>query len=221
MGLLCIPGGIVSYKVIRRDLTETTRQCDFCPKYLTSLKVYVLRNSETGELSYAGPTCAKNNAGNDSLSGVPDLTKFTSSTGDREGGGTSGQGRNAVDNPEKKALEYLALREEKLVSELKCSYTVLKDYYKKSKTQKLSEPDIRHINNIASKAPENLTLASLQRIYNYLFWIDIAIEKLPKDKTKFLTSVRKALTSKGKISDNQKRAINKWLENIDGVPQLK
>ena len=180
-----------------------------------------MENSETGELSYAGSTCAKNNAGEDALSGIPDLTKFTMATGDREDGRTGGQGGTAIDNPEKRAIEYLILRESKLVDELNCSYKVLKEYYEKQKTQELSESDVSHINNIASKAPENLTPSALQRIYNYLFWLDVGIEKLPSNKTEFLVSVRKTITSKGKITDKQKAAINNWLKNIDGVPQLK
>lgn len=211
----------MKYQVIRRDLTETTRKCDFCPKNLTSLKAYVLKNLETGELSYAGPTCAKNNAGEDALSGVPDLTKFTLSTNDREGGGTGGRGGASEDNPVKKAIEYLMLREHKLAKELKCSYSVLKEYYEKHNSDGLSESDISHINRIAAKAPEDLRPSALQRIYNYLFWIDVAINKLPPEKTDFLTGVRSTIVSKGKISERQTSSINKWLENIDGVPQLK
>ncbi len=209
------------YQVIRRDLTETTRKCDFCPKYLTSLKAYVLKNLETGELSYDGPTCAKNNSEEGAISGIPDLTKFTLSTNDREVGGSSGQGGASAENPEKRAIEYLMLREHKLALELKCSYSVLKEYYEKLNSQGLSESDVRHINNIAAKAPDNLSPAMLQRIYNYLFWIDVSIEKLPPEKTNFLTGVRKTIVSKGKIYEKQTSSINKWLENIDGVPQLK
>ncbi|WP_323881590.1 hypothetical protein [Aeromonas caviae] len=209
------------YQVIRRDLTETTRKCDFCPQYLTSLKAYVLEHLETGELSYAGPTCAKNNAGEGSLSGIPDLTKFTFPKKDREGGGYGGGGGVLADNPEKRAIEYLMLRESKLVGELKCSYSVLKKYYEKHNSQRLSEADIRHINNIAAKAPENLRPETLQKIYNYLFWIDVAIAKLPEEKTEFLAGVRSTIVSKGKVSEKQTASINKWLENIDGVPQLK
>lgn len=209
------------YQVIRRDLTETTRRCDFCPQYLTSLKAYVLKDLETGELSYAGPTCAVNNAGEGSTSGVPDLTKFTLATNNREGRGPGGQGGATTENPAKSAIEYLTLRENKLVDELKCSYSILKEYYEKHNSQGLSDSDVRHINNIASKAPENLSPAVLQRIYNYLFWIDVGIEKLPVDRTEFLVGVRNTIVSKGKISEKQKAAINKWLENIDGVPQLK
>ncbi|WP_419811056.1 hypothetical protein [Bacterioplanoides sp.] len=209
------------YQVIRRDLTETTRKCDFCPKYLTSLKAYVLKDLETGKLSYAGPTCAINKAGEGSISGVPDLTKFTSATNTREVGGPIGQGRAGENDPEKRAVEYLMLREYKLVNELKCSYLVLREYYEKLNSQGLSESDIRHINNIAAKAPENLTLATLQKIYNYLFWIDVGIGKLPPEKNDFLVGVRKTIVSKGKISERQKISINRWLENIDGVPQLK
>ena len=121
----------------------------------------------------------------------------------------------------KKTLRVLVLRESKLVNELNCSYSVLKEYYKKYNRQALSQTDFTHINNIASKAPESLTLLVPQRIYSYLFWIDVAVKKLPSGKTDFLVNVRKTIASKGKITDTQKVAINKWLENIEGVPQLK
>lgn len=209
------------YQVIRRDLTETTRKCDFCPQYLTSLKAYVLKDLETGKLSYAGPTCAKHNAGKGSTSGIPDLTKFTLSKNHREGGSSGGRGGASEVSPEKIAVEYLVLREFKLVEELNCSYFVLKRYYEKYRTQGLSESDIRHINNIAAKAPDNLSPATLQKIYNYLFWIDVAVKKLPTEKTSFLVGVRKTIIAKGEISEQQTSSINKWLENIDGVPQLK
>ena len=216
------------YQVIKRDLTETTRRCDFCPQYLTSLKAYVLKNLETGELSYAGPTCAKNNAGEDTISGIPDLTQFTLSINDREGGTPGGQGGAAADYPEKRAIAYLMLREDKLADQLKCSYSVLKEYYKKHQSQGLSESDICHINNIAAKAPENLSPTALQRMYNHLFWIDVGIKsiksikrRLSPDKTDFLTGVRKTIVSSGIISEKQTSAINRWLKYIDGVPQLK
>ncbi|TXD96277.1 hypothetical protein ES754_11650 [Psychrobacter frigidicola] len=217
----------MTYKVIRRDLTETTRKCDFCPRYLISLKAYVLENVETNELFYAGPKCAKNNVGDNSLFGVPDLTKFTMATGNREDSSIDGRGSTDINNrqrkaiEERKAIEYLMLRENKLVNELNCSYSVLREYYQKSKIQKLSESDIIHINNIAYKAPEHLTLSVLQKIYNYLFWIDVGIAKLDSGKTDFLVNVRRTIVSKRKITEGQKLAINRWLENIDGVPQLR
>jgi hypothetical protein len=219
--LLFILGSNMPYQVIRRDLTETTRKCDFCPQYLTSLKAYVLKDLETGKLTYAGPTCAKKNAREGSTSGIPDLTKFTLSNNHREGGSSGGRGGASDVDPEKNAIEYLVLRECKLVEELNCSYSVLKKYYGKYSSQGLSEPDIRHINNIAAKAPYSLSPAALQRIYNYLFWIDVAVKKLPAEKTNFLAGVRKTIIEKGKISEQQTSSMNKWLENIDGVPQLK
>jgi hypothetical protein len=66
-----------------------------------------------------------------------------------------------------------------------------------------------------------LKLASLQRCYNYLFWIDVGINKLPSDKIDFLRSVREDLVNSGRITEAQKKAVNRWLSNIDGVPQLK
>jgi hypothetical protein len=189
---------------------------------LRSLKAYILEDLETGELYYAGPVCAENKAGKDALTGAPDLTKFTMTMGESERGGSGGPGGNAVTEfAVKRAIEYLILREDKLVDELNCSYQVLKDYYDRYSMGELSESDARHINNIASKAPDSLTPAALQKIYNYLFWLDVAIQKLDKEKTDFLVGVRNSIASRGKVTENQKNGINKWLINIDGVPQVK
>lgn len=81
------------YKPLRKDLTQSTQQCGFCPKMLTSLKAYVLEDSVTGVLKYAGPVCAKANVGaNYSLADVPDLTKYTLSHMALAHGGGSGGG---------------------------------------------------------------------------------------------------------------------------------
>lgn len=216
----------MTYKPLRKDLTETTRKCDFCPNYLTSLKAYVLEEIGTGKIVYAGPTCAQKNISPDfTLAGIPDLTKYTLPNGERENGATGRTGGGSdgvlVDDEDRRALEYLSLREDKLVGELKCSYSVLRNYYVKSETENLTDTEVSHINNIEAKAPDHLRLNSLQRCYNYLFWIDVAIGKLTSDKTEFLRSVRSTLIAKGNISASQKNAVNKWLKNIPGVPQLK
>lgn len=214
----------MSYKPLRKDLTETTRRCDFCPKFLTSLKAYVLEDKGSGRIAYAGPTCAKKNIGaNYTLVGIPDFTKFTLPNGEGEGGagGTGGSsGSNSAD-PNRQALEYLVLREEKLADEMHASYSALKNYYSKSKTESLTEAEVRHINSMEAKAPEKFRLANLQKCYNYLFWIDVGIERLPEAKTEFLRKIRRSLVSNGEISQAQKAAVNKWLVNITGVPQLK
>ena len=212
----------MSYRALRKDLTETTRKCDFCENYLTSLKAFVLEDVNTGSIAYAGPTCAKNNLGeNFTLSGIPDLTRFTLSDAVRETGSGGGKGGVKILDPARLAVEYLILREEKLKDEMNTSYSVLRGYYDSLKYRSLSESDVRHINNIEARSPENLKLVSLQRCYNYLFWIDVGINKLPGDRADFLKSVRKALINDGRISEAQKEGVNKWLSNIDGVPQLK
>ena len=214
----------MSFKPLRKDLTETTRRCDFCPKFLTSLKAYVLEEEGSGRIVYAGPTCAKNNIGaNYTLVGIPDLTKFTLPNGEGEGGvgGAGGSSGSISADPNRQALEYLLLREEKLADEMHTSYLALRNYYSKSKTESLTETEVRHINSIEAKAPEKFRLANLQKCYNYLFWIDVGIEKLPEAKTEFLRNVRRSLLSNGEISQAQKVAVNKWLVNIPGVPQLK
>jgi len=214
----------MSFKPLRKDLTETTRRCDFCPKFLTSLKAYVLEEEVSGRIAYAGPTCAKNNIGaNYTLVEIPDLTRFTLSSGEgeREAGGAGGSGGSNSTDPNRQALEYLLLREEKLASEMPTSYSVLKNYFIKSKTESLTEAEVRHINNIEAKAPEKFRLTNLQKCYNYLFWMNVGIERLPAEKTEFLSNIRRSLVSHGEISLAQKVAVNKWLVNIPGVPLLK
>ncbi len=214
----------MSYKPLRKDLTETTRKCDLCPRYLTSLKAYVLEEEGSGRIVYAGPNCAKKSIStNYSLTGIPDLTKFTLPNGrGKEGnGGTGGSGGSNTRDPDRQALEYVLLREEKLADEMHTSCQVLKNYYIESKTGALTEDAVRHIINFEAKAPEKLRLASLQKCYNYLFWIDVGIKRLPADKGEYLRSVRQTLIKSGDISLAQKLAVNKWLAKISGVPQLK
>ncbi|MCK9395375.1 MAG: hypothetical protein M0Q44_07275 [Methylobacter sp.] len=216
----------MAYKPLRKDLTEITRKCDFCPKFLTSLKAYVLEDEESGKIAYAGPTCAKDNIGaNYTLTGIPDLTRFTlpngKSGGSGGGSGASVSGNNASAAPNRLALEYLLLREEKLAGDMQTSYSVLKNYYDKSKTESLTDAELRHINNIETKAPESLRLANLQKCYNYLFWIDVGIKRLPAEKIKFLSDIRRALVKNGEINQAQKNGVNKWLKHIQGVPQIK
>lgn len=214
----------MAYKPLRKDLTETTRRCDFCPKFLTSLKAYVLEEEGSGRIAYAGPTCAKDNIGtNYTLAEIPDLTRFTLPNGKSEGGagGSGGSGGSTSADSNRQALEYLLLREEKLAEEMQASYLALRNYYIKSKIESLTDAELRHINNIEAKAPGKFRLANLQKCYNYLFWIDVGIERLPAEKTEFLSNIRRVLVSNGEITQSQKTAANKWLKNIQGVPQLK
>ncbi|MCI2260598.1 DUF3888 domain-containing protein [Xanthomonas indica] len=217
-------GMVMLFKPLRRDLTESSRRCEFCPNLLTSLKAYVLEEEGTGRTVYAGPKCAAGNiASKYTLAGIPDLTKFTLSKNDGEGrvGGNGASGISKAIDPSRHALEYLLLREGKLAKDMNLSYPVLKEYYSKSLTESLTDAEILHVNRIEAKAPEKFKLANLQKCYNYLFWIDVAIERLPNDKADFLGAIRAALLKNGSISMGQKVAVNKWLAKIPGVPQLK
>ena len=214
----------MAYRALRRDLTEETQKCHFCPNHLTSLKAYVLEDLEDGRLVFAGPTCARNHIGpGESLSNLPDLTKFTDTADERggTGGGGAGGGAGKDRDDRKFALEYLLLREHKLADELRCSYPPLREYYIQSLSRPLTDTEISHIVNIEAKAPESLRLIALQRCYNYLFWIDAAIARLQAGKTDFLLNVRSTLIRKREISPAQKDGVNGWLKNIAGVPQLK
>ncbi|MFQ2383668.1 MULTISPECIES: hypothetical protein [Aeromonas] len=213
----------MTYTPLRKDLTETSEKCNFCSKHLRSLKVYVLKNIKTGAIVFSGPECARRNlAEGFSLKGIPDLTKYTSAAGLRSGGGTGG-GRNysTESSDEKRAIEYLELRERKLANEINCSWDVLSNLYKAYLDGNLTEQNVRLINNIEKKAPDVLKLDSLQKCYNYLFWIDVGIEKLDEDKKQFLKSIRNIVRARKQLTPKQFEAMNKWLGNIDGVPQLK
>lgn len=214
----------MAYKALRKDLTDDTQKCHFCPKYLTSLKAYVLEHIESGETVYAGPICAKNNIGPEvKLSSLPDLTRFTDTANEGNGasGGGGGGGGEGGRDDRKFALEYLMLREQKLADVLKTSYKVLSNYYLQSTNRSLTDDEISHVVNIEAKAPNHLRLTSLQRCYNYLFWINVAIERVDVGKVVFLTSVRDTLIKNHEISISQRDAVNRWLKNIAGVPQLK
>ena len=218
----------MGYTVIRKDFTTGPQKCDLCSRPLASFKAYIMQDISTGEIIFAGPKCAlKNLHKGQSLSGVPDLTTFTTTLNTRPGGtskstlhGNIGS-ENVVDQEKQRALEYLMLREEKLSKVLNCSYHVLAQLYQKYRNGGLSPDDINHINNIEAKAPEGLALSRLKEIYNALFWIDVAIPKIPKDKTTFLINVRESIIKHKNITDRQKEGINGWLDKIHGVVRLK
>lgn len=213
----------MKYEALMKDLTESKQKCCFCDKPLNSLKAYILKNKRTDKIVFAGPKCAAQKIDDPLLlSGIPDFTRHTmaASRSDRRGR-SGGSSRVTVDKTKRDAREYLILREDKLAKDINCSYSVLKQYYDKSRKQDLSNDDLKHIKNIEAKAPERLSLSTLQKMYNYLFWIDVGIEKLPPGKKDFLEDIRAKLIKYGRITPDQKMAVNKWLKNIDGIPQLK
>jgi hypothetical protein len=211
------------YKALRRDLTEHTRKCDFCPRLLTSLKAYVLEDLETGEIVYAGPKCAQDRIGADvKLSDFPDLTRFTESVNDgADHGGGGGGGGAAGADARRSAMEYLLLREQKLPDAMKCSFGPLREYFLQSQHRSLTDEEISHIRNIEAKAPASLRLNALQRCYNYLFWMDVGIARLDPEKAEFLQIIRAILLRKREITAGQRDGVNRWLRGIPGVPQLK
>lgn len=213
----------MSYRPIRKDLTEIGEDCYFCDTHLRSLKAYVLQNIETGKFVMAGPICAQRNLAEGlTLKGLPDLTKFTGTTGQREpGGGGSGGGGTSNDVERRRAVEYLQLREEKLAAEINCSWHVLADLYQSFLNGELSESAVRIINKAESNAPDKLKLTALQKCYNYLFWIDVALSKSDPHKSDFLKGIRRRVLSREPLSAKQFETLNTVLGRLKGVPQLK
>lgn len=220
----------MSYRPIRKDLITEKQKCHFCSRTLNSLKAYVLENTETKEIIYAGFKCAGDNIDSQYKLGlIPDFTRYTLAMSEREvdlinprqGNEKADNTTSDEDEKRRNALEYIELREDKLVEDFKTSYPILKTYFDKHLVSELNDNEIKHIFNIEKNAPETLKLMNLQKCYNYLFWIDVAIGKLGDDSDKFLKSVRKYLIINKGITEDQKVAVNKWIVNLSNVPQLK
>lgn len=211
----------VLYKPICKDLIEHEQKCHFCAKNMTSLKAYKLKHKETSEIVFAGPLCTKRNIDQGiKLSVIPDLTKYTQPLGKKGGGAITEKPIIRAEEDKRKAMEYLELREQRFEKYHSISYIVLKNYYNKSQNEELNKSEIRHILNIENKTDERYKLATLQRCYNYLFWIDVALNKLEKDND-FLEGIKTNIIKKFKITPKQKDGVNNWLKNIKGVPQIK
>lgn len=224
----------MKYKPLKKDLTEQEETCFYCNRKLKSLKAYVLEDIETGNNIFVGPSCIKEFVSKDyNLSLIPDLTKYTEVLNPR------GKKENDTDDDEKiriqkqstleqiekdhkKAIEYLELREDKLAESYNTSYGILNEYYQLYLNDKILEPNtIKHILNIEKNAPEKFKLINLQMCYNYSFWIKVGIRQLDNEASIFLKSIEKHLQKNLTITDKQKEGVNKWLENLTGIPKLK
>lgn len=214
----------MEYRLLHKDLSEKCEACFFCGRKLSSSKAYVLKHLKTGDTVLSGPECAKKNlAQGESLNNIPDLTKFTDVMLHREGDETDevrSAGAREV-HERKLAIEYLILRQAKLCQTLNCSYSTLKKYYDIYLDGELDDKAIEHINNIEKKSPFPLQLVTLQKCYNYLFWIDIAIAKIDEKDIVFLKNIRNYLIKHHCLSENQIAGLNKWFVKINGLPELK
>lgn len=219
----------MSYRPLKKDLTNGTQNCHFCGVAIRSLKAYILENIDSKEKVFSGPDCAKQNIHSDYKLGlIPDLTKYTLALSKKEGSSTNraGDRTNLKSTDEeqnlRKAIEYLELRENKLAQFFNTSFPKLKNYFNSYLISgELKKDEIQHILNIEKNAPDTLKLINLQKCYNYFFWIDIGIGKLGGVADEFLIPIKNYLIKNLKISEKQKIGVNKWLKNIDGVPQLK
>ncbi len=118
----------MSYRPIRKDLITEKQKCHFCSRTLNSLKAYVLENTETKEIIYAGFKCAGDNIDSQYKLGlIPDFTRYTLAMSEREvdlinprqGNEKADNTTSDEDEKRRNALEYIELREDKLVEILK------------------------------------------------------------------------------------------------------
>ena len=222
----------MSYRPIQKDLTEATVLCYFCDRPLKSLKRYILENLEKNESVNAGPTCAEKNLDKKyNLNSIPDFTKYTLSSQKEDTEEITNRSNKGSRNLSilkteevnlRTAIEYLELRENKLAESCNTSYPILKNYYETyQNTRNLDSDSVNHILNLEKNAPEKYKIKNLQKCYNYLFWLNISIARLGDEANRFLIPIREYLKKNMRITENQKRGVNNWLKNLDGIPQLK
>ena len=183
---------MTNYELLRKDFTIEIERCHFCNKKLTLQKVYIVKNTNTGEVFSSGYYCAEKNVNVD-LKSIPD---------------------------KKKAIEYIELRENKLIKEFEgVSYKPLKDYYTVFLDKKdLTNDEVKHILNIENAAPEIFKLNDLHKCYSYSFWIKKAIKK--GYSVDFLNSILKYLYKNFKITNKQKESVNNVFRKIKNFPCL-
>ena len=217
---------MTNYELLRKDFTIEIERCHFCNKKLTSQKVYVVKNTNTGEVFSSGYYCAEKNVNVD-LKSIPDFTRYIrENLKDEE---NENQERNHLrnhqnicrdDDNKKKAIEYIELRENKLIKEFEgVSYKPLKDYYTVFLDKKdLTNDEVKHILNIENAAPEIFKLNNLHKCYSYSFWIKKAIKK--GYSVDFLNSILKYLYKNFKITNKQKESVNNVFRKIKNFPRL-
>lgn len=219
----------MNYRPLKKDLTDGTQKCHFCNRPLSSLKAFILEDEKTKEIVFSGPKCAKENIDRKyNLKLIPDLTKYTLAFNDKDSVSRSHlKERNLLNLTQeeinfRKAIEYLELRENKLAEDFNTSFFVLNEYYLfYLENGFLNKNQVQHILNIENKSPNNFKLINLQKCYNYIFWINKGISILDDKADDFLIPIRIYLTNNLKISEKQKNGVNKWLKNLEGIPQLK
>lgn len=219
---------MANYELLRKDFTTEIERCHFCRRRLISQKVYVVKNIDTGEVFSSGHYCTERNVNAD-LRSIPDFTKYIIETLEDEEGENQNQenqernihNQNIHRNDDKKkAIEYIELRENKLIEEFEgVSYRYLKDYYLTFiKKGDLTDEEVRHILNIENAAPEIFKLNDLHKCYSYSFWIKKAIKK--GYSVDFLNSILKYLYKNFKITNKQKESVNNVFRKIKNFPCL-
>ena len=160
---------------------------------------------------------------------IPDFTKYIIETLEDEEGENQNQenqernihNQNIHRNDDKKkAVEYIELRENKLIEEFEgVSYRYLKDYYLTFiEKGDLTDEQVRHILNIENAAPDILKLDNLHRCYSYSFWIKKAIRE--GYSVDFLGSILRYLYKNFKITLKQKGSVNNIFTKIGNFRYL-
>lgn len=211
------------------------QKCSFCNNTLTAGKAVYLREIATGDLKPSGPICAVKQAG-EMTEKIPDFTKcahlIIDSLPDEDEDQPNQAGSPSLSKRKQRPRrlnaptgftehEYLRLRLTKLHGFKRVFYPPLKEVFDRYEAGQANENDHSHISRLMDKmAAEQPALSqdNLQACYAFGYWIDQLIKDRPKEN--FPRAMKKSLQDNLYLSEAQLSGLNKWFENVDGLPQL-
>ena len=221
----------MSWKKIRIDFASNVK-CQFCPRHITSGKAVIVQHN-SGRLSYAGPSCAKDpNKVSNPKEKIIDVTKgcIEEHTSNKKHTKTEQNTLRDEELPtsldfddyfdEKAAKAYLVLRFEKLshipkISEMK-SEKLNRIYEKYINEDQISPEDEKYLNVVMyGKKQPKFTYKFLQSLYAIDFWLNVFLREKPDHK--FITSLLEQLHNRLSLSPNQINKINECFSEINGI----
>jgi len=214
-------------KIVKKDFVPEDTD-SYCAKghKLSSGKAYFMETGN-GHIVYGGKQCAEKHSNTD-LSQIPDLTKslVSRTEGATRNDGITANRKNAHNNLDKpKAIAYIILREEKLISfqyrNKSLSQVTLQKYYEKYKQgEDLSDDEVKHILNLekiaAKKTKAKMSLKNLSTCYAYQYLLERTLVYLDiKNNTAGITFVNSLINSLHdycSLTNKQIEGLARWLQ---------
>lgn len=198
-------------------------KCETCKKPLPSstAKIFV---DAVGNEYFFGPTCAEKALPSDrrhELKNIPDLTRANipdmTAQPPKKGLGVSQiKNKGVSDNVRRNCIEYLLLRQEKLVTFQNVAWEVLENTYVEYKNNNDLSPKSLKIlqSTMASHEGNRLGKKNLMTAYAYDFLLTRVLAKLPESQPgAWLKGQQKLLRRRGWLPHSNAGKINKWFVN--------